>query len=146
MTPLRSALVTGATGFIGQHLVRRLVAENVTTYCLVRADSLTTDSKHRLAGAHCLTLQSDAPADWQRALEGISTEVVLHLASPGVVGCHQIRTRGSEDHAFLDLHVWYPPHMPLHEAHRLSHLVKDRLMAAFPQIADAIIHIEPPPP
>jgi len=67
------------------------------------------------------------------------------LASPGVVGCHQIRTRGSEDHAFLDLHVWYPPHMPLHEAHRLSHLVKDRLMAAFPQIADAIIHIEPPP-
>jgi cation diffusion facilitator family transporter len=68
------------------------------------------------------------------------------MASPGVVGCHHIRTRGSEDHAFLDLHVWYPPHMPLHEAHRLSHLVKDRLMEAFPQIADAIIHIEPPPP
>jgi cation diffusion facilitator family transporter len=67
------------------------------------------------------------------------------LSAPGVVGCHQIRTRGSEDHAFLDLHVWYPPDMPLHEAHRLSHVVKDRLMEAFPQIADAIIHIEPPP-
>ena len=67
------------------------------------------------------------------------------LSAPGVVGCHQIRTRGSEDHAFLDLHVWYPRDMPLHEAHRLSHLVKDRLMEAFPQIADAIIHIEPPP-
>jgi hypothetical protein len=25
-------------------------------------------------------------------------------------------------------------------------VVKDRLMEAFPQIADAIIHIEPPPP
>jgi divalent metal cation (Fe/Co/Zn/Cd) transporter len=35
--------------------------------------------------------------------------------------------------------------MPLHEAHRLSHIVKDRLMSTFPQIADAIIHIEPPP-
>ncbi len=35
--------------------------------------------------------------------------------------------------------------MPLHEAHRLSHVVKDRLMARYPQIADAIIHIEPPP-
>jgi len=67
------------------------------------------------------------------------------MSAPGVVGCHQIRTRGSEDHAFLDLHVWYPPDMPLHEAHRLSHVVKDRLMQAFPQIADAIIHIEPPP-
>ena len=67
------------------------------------------------------------------------------MAAPGVVGCHQIRTRGSEDHAFLDLHVWYPADMPLFEAHRLSHIVKDRLMDAFPQIADAIIHIEPPP-
>ena len=35
--------------------------------------------------------------------------------------------------------------MPLLEAHALSHVVKDRLMARFPQIADAIIHIEPPP-
>ncbi len=68
------------------------------------------------------------------------------MGTPQVVGCHQIRTRGSEDHTFLDLHVWYPPEMPLHEAHRLSHVVKDRLMEAFPQIADAIIHIEPPPP
>ena len=35
--------------------------------------------------------------------------------------------------------------MPLDEAHALSHVVKDRLMARFPQIADAVIHIEPPP-
>jgi divalent metal cation (Fe/Co/Zn/Cd) transporter len=35
--------------------------------------------------------------------------------------------------------------MKLEEAHRLSHVVKDRLMARFPQIKDAIIHIEPPP-
>jgi len=64
---------------------------------------------------------------------------------PGVLGCHQIRTRGSSDHVFLDLHVWLPPAMPLIEAHDLSHVVKDRLMARYPQIADAIIHIEPPP-
>ena len=67
-------------------------------------------------------------------------------AVPGVVGCHQIRTRGTADHVFLDLHVWLPPAMPLTEAHELSHVVKDRLMARFPQIRDAIIHIEPPPP
>jgi cation diffusion facilitator family transporter len=67
------------------------------------------------------------------------------LSAPQVVGCHQIRSRGSADHTFLDLHVWFPPEMPLYEAHRLSHVVKDRLMAKYPQIADAIIHIEPPP-
>jgi cation diffusion facilitator family transporter len=67
------------------------------------------------------------------------------LSVPGVLGCHQIRTRGSTDHVFLDLHVWLAPDMPLAEAHALSHVVKDRLIARFPQIADAIIHIEPPP-
>jgi cation diffusion facilitator family transporter len=62
-----------------------------------------------------------------------------------VVGCHQIRTRGSYDHTFLDLHVWFAPETTLFEAHRMSHVVKDRLMRAFPQLADVIIHIEPPP-
>ena len=67
------------------------------------------------------------------------------LTVTGVLGCHQIRTRGSSDHVFLDLHVWLPPDMHLTHAHALSHVVKDRLMARYPQIADAIIHIEPPP-
>lgn len=62
-----------------------------------------------------------------------------------VVGCHQIRTRGSADHVFVDLHVWFPRDMSLTQAHDLSHIVKDRLMAHYPQIADAVIHIEPPP-
>jgi cation diffusion facilitator family transporter len=70
-------------------------------------------------------------------------EVVMGVH--GVVGCHRIRTRGSADHVFLDLHVWLPADMPLIEAHSLSHIVKDRLMARYPQIADAVIHIEPPP-
>jgi cation diffusion facilitator family transporter len=69
--------------------------------------------------------------------------VVMSVA--GVLGCHHIRTRGSADHVFLDLHVWLPADMRLTEAHDLSHLVKDRLMARYPQIADAVIHIEPPP-
>jgi cation diffusion facilitator family transporter len=67
------------------------------------------------------------------------------LSVPGVLGCHHIRTRGSRDHVFLDLHVWFEADAPLRQAHRVSHVVKDRIMEQFPQIADAIIHIEPPP-
>jgi cation diffusion facilitator family transporter len=70
-------------------------------------------------------------------------EIVMGVR--GVIGCHHIRTRGSADHVFLDLHVWLPADMPLVDAHDLSHVVKDRLMAHYPQIVDAIIHIEPPP-
>ena len=67
------------------------------------------------------------------------------MSIPQVIGCHHIRTRGSMDHVFLDLHVWFPATMALREAHALSHDVKDLLMDRFPQIGDAIIHIEPPP-
>jgi cation diffusion facilitator family transporter len=67
------------------------------------------------------------------------------MSVPGVLGCHHIRTRGASDHVFLDLHIWLPPEMPLTNAHELSHVVKDRLMSRYPQIVDAIIHIEPPP-
>ena len=67
------------------------------------------------------------------------------MSVPGVLGCHHIRTRGSEDHIFLDLHVWMAADMRLDEAHRVSHVVKDALMARYPKIADAIIHLEPPP-
>jgi cation diffusion facilitator family transporter len=64
---------------------------------------------------------------------------------PEVLGCHHIRSRGAADHVFLDLHVWLDPSMRLDEAHRISHVVKDRIMTRFPQVKDAIIHIEPPP-
>lgn len=70
-------------------------------------------------------------------------EVVMGV--PEVLGCHHIRTRGSADHVFLDLHVWMAANTRLEEAHRRSHEVKDRLMAKYPQIMDAVIHIEPPP-
>jgi len=67
------------------------------------------------------------------------------MAVPDVLGCHRIRSRGSIDYTFLDLHVWFAADTTLYEAHRVSHIVKDRLMDQYPQIADAIIHIEPPP-
>jgi cation diffusion facilitator family transporter len=75
--------------------------------------------------------------------EAAIREVVIGV--PGVLGCHHIRTRGPADFVFLDLHVWMDAEMSLTRAHALSHVVKDRLMQAFPQIKDAIIHIEPPP-
>jgi cation diffusion facilitator family transporter len=67
------------------------------------------------------------------------------MSVPGVLGCHHIRSRGTADQVFLDLHVWLPASMPLMQAHALSHVVKDKLMGRYPQIVDAVIHIEPPP-
>jgi cation diffusion facilitator family transporter len=65
-------------------------------------------------------------------------------AIPEVIGCEKIRTRGAADHAFMDLHIWIDGRTTLDDAHTTSHVVKDRLMARFPQLVDVIIHIEPP--
>jgi cation diffusion facilitator family transporter len=70
-------------------------------------------------------------------------EVVLSV--PDVIGCEKIRTRGASDYVFLDLHIWLDGSMQLEAAHATSHVVKDRLMVRYPQIADVVIHIEPPP-
>jgi cation diffusion facilitator family transporter len=64
---------------------------------------------------------------------------------PEVIGCHQIRTRGSADHVFVDMHIWLNGDMRLDDAHTASHVVKDKLMARYPQIVDVVIHLEPPP-
>jgi cation diffusion facilitator family transporter len=69
---------------------------------------------------------------------------VVHSV-PEVVGCHQIRTRGSADYVFMDLHLWLDGGTPLESAHATSHVVKDLLMKRFPHLADVVIHIEPPP-
>jgi cation diffusion facilitator family transporter len=70
-------------------------------------------------------------------------DVVLGVTD--VLGCHHIRTRGSADHVFVDLHIWIDGATPLEAAHATSHVVKDRLMTRFPQVVDVVIHIEPPP-
>ena len=90
----------------------------------------------------------------QEASRILSDEIVIAedevrsvvQAVPDVIGCEKIRTRGSADHAFLDLHLWLDGAMSLEVAHATSHIVKDRLMVRFPQLVDVVIHIEPPPP
>jgi cation diffusion facilitator family transporter len=89
----------------------------------------------------------------QEASRILADEIVLPEAQvravvqsvPEVLGCEKIRTRGSADYAFLDLHLWLDGSTPLEQAHATSHIVKDRLMTRFPQLADVVIHIEPPP-
>jgi cation diffusion facilitator family transporter len=94
-------------------------------------------------------------ACWQIAREAsgvladesvLAEEGIRHVVEgvPGVVGTEKIRTRGSADNVFVDLHLWIDGHTPLGEAHALSHVVKDKLLARFPEIVDVVIHIEPP--
>lgn len=70
-------LITGATGYIGQHLVSRLVAQGERPRCLVRdvkkaASTLPADKVELVQGA------TTQPATLDAALQGIET--VVHTA------------------------------------------------------------------
>jgi cation diffusion facilitator family transporter len=62
---------------------------------------------------------------------------------PGVKGCHDIRTRGTEHHVYLDLHVLVDPRMSIQEAHEIADRVERTLKEAFPSLADIVVHTEP---
>jgi hypothetical protein len=44
---------------------------------------------------------------------------------------------------FVDLHIELDPEISVAEGHRISHLVKDKLLAIGLNIKDVLIHIEP---
>lgn len=70
-------LVTGANGFVGSSLCRRLLAESITVHAATRSP-LKTPSNHLLFNSYT-TGNIDEYTNWQSALDGV--DVVIHLAA-----------------------------------------------------------------
>jgi UDP-glucose 4-epimerase len=79
---LGPVLVTGATGFIGSALVKRLAAEGNPAVCLVRAGSRGREKLEGLAGLRFFEMEP--AADLAPILAEIAPDVVFHLAASGV--------------------------------------------------------------
>ena len=71
-------LVTGASGFIGRHLVFRLIERGARVSCLVRAASPADEL--RSAGARLIVGEATDRASMDRALAESQASVVYHLA------------------------------------------------------------------
>ena len=61
---------------------------------------------------------------------------------PELRGIHDLRTRSSGTHDFVQFHVWVDPDMSVAEAHRVMDEVEEKLMAEFPR-TEIIIHPDP---
>jgi cation diffusion facilitator family transporter len=64
----------------------------------------------------------------------------------GVVECHSVRTRGSENQVYVDLHLAVASGTSIERGHEIAHTVETKLRARFSQVADVVVHVEPAGP
>jgi len=61
---------------------------------------------------------------------------------PQLRGIHDLRTRTSGSHDFVQFHVWVDPQMTVAKAHKVMEEMEHRLEAEFPG-AEILIHLDP---
>ena len=69
------------------------------------------------------------------------TAVVLGVE--GVLGCHDIRSRGTGSEVYVDLHVQVDPGISVREGHEIAERVERAVHDAFDDVVDVIAHLEP---
>lgn len=67
----------------------------------------------------------------------------IALEFPEVHGVHDIRSRGTEQELFIDMHVLIDPDMGIADSHRLCHAVEQRICQELQVTARVMIHMEP---
>lgn len=69
----------------------------------------------------------------------------LACAVPPVLECHDLRTRLSGTHWFVQLHIGLPEHLSLRTAHEACVAVSEAICRHYPQ-AEVLVHADPLPP
>jgi cation diffusion facilitator family transporter len=64
----------------------------------------------------------------------------------GVKGCHDIRTRGSANSIYLDLHVLVDKDLSTEKAHGIADNIEEKIKKECPSVIDIVVHIEPGQP
>jgi len=65
------------------------------------------------------------------------------MTIPGILDCHEIRTRGLANHVFVDLSIHVKPTWSVEQAHVLATKVEAFLLTYFDSVEDVVVHIEP---
>jgi cation diffusion facilitator family transporter len=75
----------------------------------------------------------------------VDTEEItkLVLGFEQVKGVHKIRSRGSQNHIHIDLHILVDPDMKVEDSHELEHQIEDTVRDSLYPTAEVLAHIEP---
>lgn len=84
---------------------------------------------------------NDTLADQARIAPSAIRDVALKVE--GVLGVHDIRTRGPASEVFVDLHIQVDPAVTVAEGHATAERVEKAICDEIAQVADVIAHLEP---
>jgi cation diffusion facilitator family transporter len=62
---------------------------------------------------------------------------------PDVLEVHGVRSRGMEGSVYVDLKIDVDPQLTIERAHSASDAVEHAIGAAFPEVIDVVVHVEP---
>jgi len=72
------------------------------------------------------------------------TEVCRVACSvPGVLGCHDVRTRGTANEVYVDLHIQVDASASVEQGHDLAERVEKLVCESIESVVDVIAHLEP---
>ncbi len=97
---------------------------------------LIAHSGIRIIGQSLYVL-SDSSRLPPRTVEKVASRV------EGVREVHAVRSRGTADAIYMDLHVLVDPTLTVAKAHEIAHEVESYLKGQFPGVTDMVVHVEP---
>lgn len=97
----KKALVTGATGFVGSNLVRKLLNLNYEVHVLIRKTSNPWRIRDVSDKINCHYVNLIDKAGLQKEILQISPSVIFHLANAGLYGGNESSTKEYLDTNFL---------------------------------------------
>jgi len=67
----------------------------------------------------------------------------IAMAQESVKGVHKIRSRGTIDDMYIDMHILADSQLSLEDTHRIAHKIQDDLRKELNNNVDVIVHLEP---
>ncbi|MDO8847736.1 MAG: cation diffusion facilitator family transporter [Coriobacteriia bacterium] len=94
-----------------------------------------------VTGLRVLATAGSSLADTARLEPARVSDVVLGIDD--VLGCHDVRTRGTESNVYVDLHIQVDSGATVAEGHAIAERVEKAVADAFEDVRDVIAHLEP---
>ncbi|WP_448725311.1 cation diffusion facilitator family transporter [Pseudomonas farris] len=124
-----SILVALVLAGFGWHQVDPWFGMGIAVYILWSAIHIARES-------FAVLMDEELPPDVSRHMLELACSV------PGVLGAHDLRTRISGNHWFVQLHLELPGELTLSVAHGISDQAADAIHAAYPR-AEVLVHADP---